>query len=90
MEGYHDVVHHTHEFVIHGGQVHVMCHEVTNGPCGVAQTQRERCRGAPSEVFRGERFPSGKLRHDVGEREGEARQVLPGRLGSYEGVELAL
>jgi len=46
--------------------------------------------GAPDEVLWGDRLSSGKLRHDVGEREGEATQVLPGRLGSQEGAELAL
>ena len=71
MEGFRDVVRHTHEFVIHGGWVHVLCREVTNGPCGIAQIEWERCRGAPGEVIWGERFPSGKLCHDVGEREGE-------------------
>jgi len=39
---------------------------------GVAQTEQERCRGAPDEVFRGKRLSSCKLCHDVGEREGEA------------------
>ena len=29
-----------------------------------------------------EQLPSSKLRHDVGEREGEVVQVLPGWLGS--------
>ena len=58
-----------------------MRHRVANGPCGVVETGRERCRGAPDEVFRGERLSFGKLRHDVVEREGEVAQVLPGRSG---------
>ena len=41
--------------------------KVANGLYGVAQTERERCRGAPGEVFRGEQLSSGKLRHDIGE-----------------------
>ena len=65
-------------------------HKVANGLCGVAQTGREHHRGAPNEVFQGERLSFGKLRHDVGEREGDAAQVLPGRSGSQEGTELAL
>ena len=44
--------------------------------------ERERRRGAPDEVFRRERLSSDKLRHDVGERQGEVAQVLPGLLGS--------
>ena len=72
MERFHDVDCHPHEFIIRGGWVHALCCEVTNGRCGIAQTERERCWGAPGEEFRGERFPFGKLCHDVGEREGEA------------------
>jgi len=58
--------------------------------CGVVETERERCRGPPDEVFWGEWLSSGKLCHDVGEREGEVAQVLLGRPGSQEGAELAL
>jgi len=82
VERLHNRVRHTHELVIYGGREHALCREVTNGPCGVAQTEWERCRGTPGEVFWGERFPSGKLCHDVGEREGETTQVLLGRSGS--------
>ena len=56
--------------------------KVANGLYGVAQTERERCRGAPNEVFRGERLSSGKLCHDIDEREDEAAQVLLGQSGS--------
>jgi len=56
--------------------------KVANGLYGVAQTERKCCQGAPDEVFRVERLSSSKLRHDIDEREGEAAQVLPGRLGS--------
>ena len=59
-----------------------MCHKVANGLYGVAETKRERCRGAPDEVFRRERLSSGKPRHDIGEQEGEVTQVLLGRSGS--------
>ena len=65
-----------------------MRHKVPNGLYGVARTERERCRGALDEVFRGEQLSSGKMRHDIGKREGEVAQVLPGRSGSQEGVEL--
>ena len=51
-------------------------HKVAHGLCGIAQTERERCRGALDEVFWGERLSSGKLRHDISEREDEAAQVL--------------
>ena len=90
MERFRDKFSHPHELVVRRGVVHALRHEVANGPCGVAQTERERCRGAPDEVFRGERVSFGKLHHDVGEREGEAVQVLPRRLGSQEDIELAL
>ena len=66
-----------------------MCRKVAISLYGIAETKQERCRGAPDEVFQRERLPSGKLRHDVGEREGEVAQVLLGRSGSQEGTELA-
>ena len=53
MEGFHDIVHHTHEFVIHGEWVHALRREATNGPCGIVQTKWECCRGALGEVFQG-------------------------------------
>ena len=67
MKRFHDVFGHPHELVVRRGWVHALRHEVANGPRSIAQTERERCRGAPDEVFWGERFPSGKLRNDVGE-----------------------
>ena len=67
-----------------------MHHKVANGLYGVAETKQEHRRGALDEVFQRERLSSGKLCHDVGEREGEVAQVLPGRLGSQKGAELAL
>ena len=71
MERLHDVFDHPHELVVHGGWDHALHHKVANGLCGVAETEQEHCRGAPDEVFRGEWLSFGKLRHDVGEREGE-------------------
>ena len=79
MERFHDVFGHPHELVVRRGWGRALRHKVANGLCGVTQTERERCRGVPDEVFRGDRLSVGKLRHDVGEREGEAAQVLPGR-----------
>ena len=76
--------------LIHRGWGRVLRHKVDNGLYGVVETGRERCRGALDEVFQGERLSSGKLRHDVGEREHEVAQVLPGQSGSQEGTELAL
>ena len=90
MERLRDVIGHSHEFIICGRRAHVLYHDVTNGPHGIAQTKRERCRGVPGEIFQGERLSSGKLRHDVGEREGEVAQVLSGQSGSQEVTELAL
>ena len=48
-----------------------MFHKVANGLYDIAETKWEHCWGAPDEVFRGEQLSSGKLRHDIGEREGE-------------------
>ena len=47
--------------------------------------------GASRVKYSGESgSPSGKLRHDVDEGEGEAAHILLGRSGSQEGVELVL
>ena len=90
MERFRDVFHHPHELVARWGRNHALRHKVANGLCGVAETEREHCWGTPDEVFWGEGLSPGKLRHDIGEREGDVVQVLPGRSGSQEGVELAL
>ena len=82
MERFHDVFGHPHELIVHKGWGRVLRHKVADGLYGVAQTEWERYRGTPDEVFRGERLSSSKLRHDVDEREGEVVQVLPGWLGS--------
>ena len=71
MERLHDIFGHPHELIVHGGQRRASCHKVGIGLYGVAETERERYRGASDEVCRREQVPSGKLRHDVGEREGE-------------------
>ena len=72
MERLRDVFGHPHELIVRGGWRFAWRHKVAYGLCGVAETRRERCRGSPDEVFRGQRLSSGKLRHDIGEREGEA------------------
>lgn len=90
VERFHDVFDHPHELIVRRGWGRALCHKVANGLCGVAQTEQEHCRDAPDEVFQGERLSSGKLCHDVGEREGEAVHVLLGRLGSQEGTKLTL
>ena len=90
MERLHDIFGHRRKLIVHGGWRRALRHKVANGLCGVAKTKREHCRGAPNEVFQGERLFPGKLRHDVGEREGEVAQALPGRLGSQEDAELTL
>ena len=64
--------------------------KVAKGLYDVVETEWEHSRGAPDEVFWGERLYPGKLRHNIGERECEVTQVFPGRLGSREGAELAL
>ena len=82
MERFHDIFGHPHELIVRGGWGRALRHKVANGLGGVAQTERERCRGAPDEVFQRERLSSGKLCHDIDEREGEVAQVLLGRSGS--------
>ena len=67
-----------------------MRHKVANGLYGIVETEREHFRGAPDEVFWGERLSPGKLCHDVGVREGEVAQALLGWLGSQEDTELTL
>jgi hypothetical protein len=62
--------------------VHALRQQVVVGPRGVSETVRECCRGALREAFRGERFSSGELRHNVGVWETEFPQVLLGWLGS--------
>ena len=90
MERLHEIFGHPHEFVVRRGWWRVLRHKVANGLCGVAETRRERCRGASDEVFLREWLSSGKLCHHISEREGEVAQVLLGRSGSQEGTELAL
>ena len=71
VETFRDIFGHPHELVVRRGWGSALCHKVANGLYGVAETKRERCRGAPDEVFRRERLSFDKLRHDVDEREGE-------------------
>jgi len=56
----------------------------------VAQAKGERCRGAPSENLLGDRFSGGELRHDVGEGEEHAAQVVMCRSVTQECVELLM
>ena len=62
---------HPHELVVRRGWRRALRHRVANGLYGVAETGRECCRGAPDEVFRGERLSFSKPHHDIEEREGE-------------------
>jgi hypothetical protein len=75
MEGFRDIFGHPYELVVHGGWRHALRHKVANGLYGIAETERECCRGAPDEVFWGVQLFSNKLCHDVGEQEGEVAQV---------------
>ena len=90
MERFRDVFGHPHKLVVRRGWGCALHHRVANGLYGVVEIGQERYRGAPDEVSQRERLPSSKPCHDVGEREGEAAQVLPGWSGSQEGTELAL
>jgi hypothetical protein len=71
VERFHDVIRHTHELIVYGGRMHALCYEVINGPRSVAQTKRKHCWAVPGKASRIEWFSSGKLCHDVGERERE-------------------
>jgi hypothetical protein len=55
----------------------------------VAQAEREHRRNVPGQDLWGERFSSGKLRCHVGECEENMTQVLSGRSGTQEGIELS-
>ena len=90
MERFHDVFDYPHELIVCGRGNHALRHKVANSLYSVVETGRERCRGAPDEVLWGERLSPSKLRHDVGEQEGEVAQVFPSQSGSQEGTELAL
>ena len=81
MERLRDVIGHSHEFIIRGRWAYALYPEVTNGPRGIAQTEQERYRGVPGEIFWGERLLFGKLHHDISEGEGEAAHILLGRSG---------
>ena len=81
---------HPYVLIVHRGWRCALCHRVAIGLCDIAETRWECCRGASNEVFQRERLSSSKLCHDIGEREGEVAQVLPGWLGSQEGIELVL
>jgi hypothetical protein len=70
--------------------VHALRYKVINGPRSIAQTEWKRYWGVPDKASQGEWFSSGKLRHDIGEREREAAQILLGWSRSQEGVKLAL
>jgi hypothetical protein len=47
--------------------MHALRYEVINGPRSIAQAEWKHCRDVLGKASRGERFSSGKLRHDVGE-----------------------
>ena len=90
MERLCNIFGHPHKLIVRRGWGRALRHKEANGLCGIAKIGREHYRGAPDEVFRGERISSGKPHHDIGEQEGEATQVLSGWSGSLEGTELAL
>ena len=67
MERLYDIFGYPYELIVCGGWRRALRHRVAIGLCDVAETEQERCRGAPDEVFQRERLSSSKLRHDVGE-----------------------
>jgi hypothetical protein len=74
----HDVVRHPDELAVRGKGTKALCHETSDSLRGVVQAERVCRRGIPGENIWGDRLPANELRHDVGEREGESAQVLPG------------
>jgi hypothetical protein len=54
----------------------------------ITQAEQECHRGAPGHNLRGERFSSRKLHPDIGEQKVDLVQVLLGRSGTQEGMEL--
>jgi hypothetical protein len=78
----HEGVGYAHELIVRGQRTGKSCHMVLDDLHGVAQTIRERHRGALGKGVRGKRFSADELRHDVDEGEGEGTQVLPGRVRS--------
>jgi hypothetical protein len=63
-----------------GSWMHVLRHEVTDGPGRVMQSKRKRCQGVLGEIRREERFSASELRQDTGTKR-EVTYVLLGRLG---------
>ena len=82
MERLCNIFGHPHELIVRRGWRRALCHKVANSLGDIAETGWEHCRGAPNEVFRGERLSPGELRHDICEQEDEVVQALLGRLGS--------
>jgi hypothetical protein len=82
MDRFHDVVGHTDKLIIRGWQTKASRHMALDNLRGVAQTVRERCRGALGQSVWGERLSAGELHHNVDEGEGEGTQVFPGRVRS--------
>ena len=50
MEKLCDIFGHPHKLVVSRVWGHELRHKVANGLYGIAQTERERCRGTPGEV----------------------------------------
>jgi hypothetical protein len=70
--------------------MHALSYEVKNDPRSAVQPEWECHRGVLGKGVRGEWVPTGELRQDVGEGEGESTQVLLGRVGSQVDGELVL
>jgi hypothetical protein len=45
VDRFHDVIYHPHELIVHERRMHVLHHEVIDGPHSVAQTKWKCCRG---------------------------------------------
>ena len=71
VERFCDIFDHPYKLTIRKGWGRALCHKVATSLYGIVETERERYRGALDEVFQRERLSSGKLRHDIGKREGE-------------------
>jgi hypothetical protein len=50
VERFCDVIRHTHELVIRGGQMHVLRYEAIDGPRSIAQTKQKHYQGIPGKA----------------------------------------
>jgi hypothetical protein len=90
MDRVHDVVCHLDELAVCVKRTKALCHKTSDSVCVIVQAEQVCHRGILGKNTRGDRLFADKLRHDVGERDGESAQVLPGWVRPQIDSELAL